>query len=93
MKFKVNTFYTLYDKYTTDPDPTFGLYKCTDVKDDGVVFETFYAAGVLGQNFHFIKFESNDFWPYHLRNLYEMHEVVDYEIFKDIIRALFFGRY
>lgn len=87
MKFKINTYYVLYFKDATDP--TFGLYKCIDVKDDDVIFETFYAAGVLGQNFYFIKFESNDFWPYHLRNLYDMHEVEDYDIFKNVVETLF----
>ena len=89
MKFKINTYYVLYFKDATDP--TFGLYKCTSVKDDGVIFETFYAAGILGENFHFIKFESDDFWPYHLHNLHEMHKVVDYEVFKNVIGTLFKG--
>mgnify|MGYP000894068817 CR=1 FL=1 len=89
MKFKLGAYYMINNEHTTNP--TFGLYKCTDVKDDGVVFETFYAAGVLGKNFLFIKFEQDDFWSHHLYNLHHMKKVEDYNIFKNIIETLFGG--
>jgi len=88
MNFKVNNYYILHlDEETSNE--TFGLYMCTSVNDEGVIFETFYAAGRLNNSFSFIKFESNDFWPYHLRNLYDMHEVEDYDIFKNVVETLF----
>jgi len=90
MKFKINTYYTLSDKSLGDS--TFGLYKCIAIEDKDVVFETFYSVvNRLDDGFDFIKFESNDFWPYHIDNLHKMAEIENYDIFKSIIKKLFFG--
>jgi len=85
LNFKINSYYVIYRK--EDIDPTFGLYKCTGINNEGIMFETFYASGKLGQYFGFVKFFSDDFWPNHLYNLCEMKET-DYNIFKSIIKTL-----